>query len=113
MSEAGLLSAKEGFTSSPTLLGIRAVPSVMAEKFMPINRSIISWVACNWSYPAMCDALKICGESGSELRLRRPWWIVPSRMSNFAKKPTFPQARRQQSRFEFLLPVKDNQGSSS
>jgi len=62
VSEVGLLSINEGFSSSPTLLGIRAVPSVMAEKFMPINRSIMSWVACSWSYPAMWDALKICDE---------------------------------------------------
>jgi hypothetical protein len=70
--EAGLLSVKAGFTSFPTLLGIRAVPSVIAEKFMPMNRSIMSCVACNWSYPAMCDALKICGESAIEHRLTRP-----------------------------------------
>ena len=60
--EAGLLSINEGFSSSPTLLGIRAVPSVMAEKFMPINRSIMSWVAFSWSYPAIWDALKIYDE---------------------------------------------------
>ena len=58
--EADSLSVKAGFVSSPTLLGIRAVPSVMAEKFMPMNRSIMSCVACSWSYPAICDALKIC-----------------------------------------------------
>lgn len=60
--EAGLLSMNEGFSSSPTLLGIRAVPSVMAEKSMPINRSIMSWVAFSWSYPAIWDALKIYDE---------------------------------------------------
>ena len=58
----GVLSVKAGFSSFPTLLGILAVPSVMAEKFMPMNRSIMSCVACNWSYPAICDALKIYGE---------------------------------------------------
>ena len=57
-----MLSKNEGFSLSPTLLGIRAVPSVMAEKFMPINRSIISWVAFSWSYPAIWDALKIYDE---------------------------------------------------
>ena len=40
--EAGLFSSKAGLTSLPTLLGIRAVPSAMAEKFMPMNRSIMS-----------------------------------------------------------------------
>ena len=47
VAEAGFSSVKAGFTLSPTLLGIRAVPSAMAEKFMPINRSIMSCVACN------------------------------------------------------------------
>lgn len=53
MAEAGWLSMKAGFTSFPTLLGIRAVPSVIAEKFMPMNRNIMSCVACSWSYPAI------------------------------------------------------------
>ena len=53
MAEAGWLSMKAGFTSFPTLLGIRAVPSVIAEKFMPMNRNIMWCVACSWSYPAI------------------------------------------------------------
>ena len=73
IAESSLFSVKAGFTSGPTLLGIRAVPSVMAEKFIPMNRSIMSWVASNWSYPAMCEASNIYGELADELRLTRPW----------------------------------------
>ncbi len=58
--------AGSGFASSPTALGIRAEPSVIAVKFTPMKRSIMSCATCGVSKPTICDALKICAAPSSE-----------------------------------------------
>lgn len=54
-----VLSKNIGLLSSPTVLGIRADPSTMAEKFIPMNRKIMSCAISGVSYGTMCDALNI------------------------------------------------------
>jgi len=54
------LSKNIGFASSPTVLSIRADPSTIAEKFIPMNRKTMSCAISGTSYGTMCDALNIC-----------------------------------------------------
>lgn len=55
----GTSSRKWGLVAAPMLLGMRADPSKIAEKFTPMNRRIMSCEMCGTSNGAMCDALKI------------------------------------------------------
>ena len=49
----------DGLKSTPTLLGICALPPVIAEKSTPMNRSIMSCATCGRSKGTMWDELKI------------------------------------------------------
>lgn len=51
--------AGRGLESSPTELGIRADPSVIAVKLTPIKRRIISCTTFGASKPTICEALNI------------------------------------------------------